>query len=87
MCQKEGTPQMKKRTYWAEPRAEEDRLLSGISIPGLMGVDVQQWPWVVITTKSVSALGQLVCLCADRKNADEIADRMEFYEELQERFG
>lgn len=78
---------MKKRAYWAEARAEGDRLVSGTSMPCLRDVDIKQWPWVVVTEKSISALGELVCLCVHKKDADMIADRLEFYEEMQERFG
>lgn len=63
--------------YWVEQRGEGDKLETGTCVPALDCADNAMFPYVVMTSKSISALGELVCVCTCLDNAELIADSLE----------
>jgi hypothetical protein len=67
---------MKKPTYWVETREGESKMGNGVSIPVLAAADPKCFPYVVLTSESWSALGELVSVCYSREVANKICDAL-----------
>jgi len=65
------------KKYWAVKRSGPgDGLTDGSNVFNLQDADFNQFPWVVMTSKSISALGEMICVCPRQSNAEEIANAL-----------
>ena len=67
--------------YWVEQRGEGDKLETGTCVPALSCANNAMFPFVVMTSKSISALGELVCVCTSLEQAELVADALECFED------
>ncbi len=59
--------------YWVEKRQGTEKLEGGTGIFALRDASHIQFPYVVMSGFSVSALGELFALCCSKRDADTVA--------------
>lgn len=66
----------KQAVYWIERRTGPTRLESDTSMMALEDVRLESFPYIVLTSVSLSALGELFCVCRSKRIAEAIAKAM-----------